>query len=71
MARVTGPAYDGYFADPFVLRLPDGRYAAYGTGRPPAPTDATDATDATDGTDAGPAAWVNDWSTNWGSASTS
>jgi arabinan endo-1,5-alpha-L-arabinosidase len=25
-------AYDGYFADPFVLALPDGGYAAYGTG---------------------------------------
>jgi GH43 family beta-xylosidase len=37
MTLVTGPAYSGYFADPFVLRLPDGRYAAYGTGRPPAP----------------------------------
>ncbi|CAN5390918.1 glycoside hydrolase family 43 protein [soil metagenome] len=24
-------AYDGYFADPFVLRLDDGSYAAYGT----------------------------------------
>jgi beta-xylosidase len=24
--------YDGYFADPFVLRLEDGTYAAYGTG---------------------------------------
>ncbi|MBE2314744.1 glycoside hydrolase family 43 protein [Solirubrobacter sp. CPCC 204708] len=24
--------YDGYFADPFVLRLPEGGYAAYGTG---------------------------------------
>ena len=39
MARVTGPAYDGYFADPFVLRLPDGGYAAYGTGRPPPPSE--------------------------------
>jgi beta-xylosidase len=31
---VTGgdePAYPGYFADPFVLRLPDGGYVAYGT----------------------------------------
>jgi GH43 family beta-xylosidase len=26
-----GPAYAGYFADPFVLRLPDGGYVAYGT----------------------------------------
>lgn len=25
------PAYGGYFADPFVLRLPDGGYVAYGT----------------------------------------
>ena len=27
------PAYDGYFADPFLLRTPDG-FVAYGTGRP-------------------------------------
>jgi len=26
------PVHDGYFADPFVLRLDDGTYAAYGTG---------------------------------------
>ncbi|MEN3310902.1 MAG: arabinan endo,5-alpha-L-arabinosidase, partial [Actinomycetota bacterium] len=26
-----GPAYAGYFADPFVLRTGDG-YVAYGTG---------------------------------------
>lgn len=25
------PVHPGYFADPFVLRLPDGTYAAYGT----------------------------------------
>lgn len=43
---MTGPAYSGYFADPFVLRLPDGGYAAYGTGRPPPP--------AEDGTPAAP-----------------
>lgn len=33
-ARVTrhwGPVWDGYFADPFVLRLADGGYVAYGT----------------------------------------
>lgn len=32
--RVTGhrgPVWEGYFADPFVLRLPGGGYAAYGT----------------------------------------
>ena len=28
------PAWDGYLADPFVLRLPDGGYAAYGSGPP-------------------------------------
>lgn len=28
------PAWDGYLADPFVLRLPDGSYAAYGSGPP-------------------------------------
>jgi GH43 family beta-xylosidase len=31
---VTGPVWDGYLADPFVLRLPDGGYAAYGSGPP-------------------------------------
>ncbi|UNX55608.1 glycoside hydrolase family 43 protein [Georgenia sp. TF02-10] len=30
------PVHDGYLADPFVLRLPDGTYAAYGSGPPPA-----------------------------------
>lgn len=29
--RHWGPVWDGYFADPFVLRLPDGGYVAYGT----------------------------------------
>jgi beta-xylosidase len=29
---VSEPAYDGYFADPFILRLDDGNYVAYGTG---------------------------------------
>jgi GH43 family beta-xylosidase len=33
---VSGPAWDGYLADPFVLRLPDGGYAAYGSGPPAA-----------------------------------
>ena len=28
---MTGPAFAGYFADPFVLRLPDGGYVTYGT----------------------------------------
>ncbi len=28
---MSGPVYDGYFADPFVLRIDSG-YAAYGTG---------------------------------------
>ena len=28
---LPGPAFPGYFADPFVLRTPDGGYAAYGT----------------------------------------
>jgi GH43 family beta-xylosidase len=28
------PAWPGYFADPFVLRLDDGSYCAYGTGAP-------------------------------------
>jgi beta-xylosidase len=31
MKRATAPAYDGYFADPFVLRI-DGGYVAVGTG---------------------------------------
>lgn len=31
---MTAPAWDGYLADPFVLRLPDGGYAAYGSGPP-------------------------------------
>ena len=30
------PAYDGYFADPFVLRLADGSYVAYGGSGAPA-----------------------------------
>ena len=34
---MTAPAWDGYLADPHVLRLPDGGYAAYGSG-PPAPS---------------------------------
>lgn len=33
---MSAPAYAEYFADPFVLRLADGSYVAYGTGRPPA-----------------------------------
>jgi len=32
-ATYANPVHPGYFADPFVLRLPDGTYAAYGTGR--------------------------------------
>lgn len=28
------PAWPGYFADPFVLALPDGSYTAYGSGPP-------------------------------------
>lgn len=31
LVRHWGPVWPGYFADPFVLRLPDGGYAAYGT----------------------------------------
>lgn len=34
MGPAAEPAWDGYFADPFVLRLPDGGYAAYGSGPP-------------------------------------
>jgi arabinan endo-1,5-alpha-L-arabinosidase len=30
--QFRNPVYDGYFADPFVLRLDDGSYVAYGTG---------------------------------------
>jgi GH43 family beta-xylosidase len=37
---MTAPVYAEYFADPFVLRLADGSYIAYGTGRPPAAGDA-------------------------------
>lgn len=33
---MSAPVYDGYFADPHVIRLDDGSYVAYGTGRPPA-----------------------------------
>lgn len=33
---MSAPAWAGYFADPFVLRLPDGGYAAYGSGPPAA-----------------------------------
>jgi beta-xylosidase len=29
----ANPVHPGYFADPFVLRLPDGTYVAYGTGK--------------------------------------
>jgi beta-xylosidase len=31
VAEHWGPVWDGYFADPFVLRLPEGGYVAYGT----------------------------------------
>jgi beta-xylosidase len=31
-ATYANPVHPGYFADPFVLRLADGTYAAYGTG---------------------------------------
>jgi beta-xylosidase len=31
---MTGSAFDGYFADPFVLHLPGGGYVAYGTSDP-------------------------------------
>ena len=31
VTRHWGPVWDGYFADPFVLRLADGGYVAYGT----------------------------------------
>lgn len=31
---MTGPAWGGYLADPFVLRLADGGYAVYGSGPP-------------------------------------
>lgn len=31
---MTGSAFDGYFADPFVLHVPGGGYVAYGTGDP-------------------------------------
>lgn len=37
---MNAPVYPEYFADPFVLRLADGTYIAYGTGRPPAGGDA-------------------------------
>jgi hypothetical protein len=30
--RYCNPVHLGYFADPFVLRLDDGTYVAYGTG---------------------------------------
>jgi len=33
----TGPVWPGYFADPAVVRLADGGYAAYGSGPPPRP----------------------------------
>jgi GH43 family beta-xylosidase len=33
---VIPPDYDGYFADPFVLRLDDGSYVAYGSSGAPA-----------------------------------
>lgn len=33
---MSGPVYDGYFADPHVVRVDDTGYVAYGTGRPPA-----------------------------------
>lgn len=33
---MSAPVYAEYFADPFVLRVRDGSYVAYGTGRPPA-----------------------------------
>lgn len=33
---MSAPVYAEYFADPFVLRVQDGTYVAYGTGRPPA-----------------------------------
>lgn len=33
---MSAPVHDSYFADPFVVRLADGSYVAYGTGRPPA-----------------------------------
>lgn len=33
---MSDPVYEEYFADPYVLRLDDGSYVAYGTGRPPA-----------------------------------
>ncbi|HEY8584964.1 MAG TPA: glycoside hydrolase family 43 protein [Capillimicrobium sp.] len=35
MPGLRGPAHHGYFADPFVLRVSDGSYAAYGTGGAP------------------------------------
>lgn len=35
----AGPVWPGYFADPFVLPLPDGTFAAYGSGPPPDPSD--------------------------------
>lgn len=31
---MTAPVHPGYFADPHVLRVADGTYVAYGTGRP-------------------------------------
>lgn len=31
VAEHWGPVWEGYFADPFVLRLPEGGYVAYGT----------------------------------------
>lgn len=31
VSRLARPVHDGYFADPFVLRMPEGGYAAYGT----------------------------------------
>ena len=33
---MSGALYDGYFADPFVLRLDDGSYVAYGSSGAPA-----------------------------------
>lgn len=31
VTTLTKPVYPGYFADPFVMRLPNGHYAAFGT----------------------------------------
>lgn len=36
---MSAPVHGEYFADPYVLRLGDGSYVAYGTGRPPAQGD--------------------------------